>query len=151
MADLIPNIALAAVAEKFRANADNGIVLLLESAEADGTLRDYDELDALLTAAGNTEAAFTNYARKTGLTGTVTVDDSNDRVDVDIPDQTWSSAGNGTNETLAKLIVAHEDDGGSTDEDRVPCVILDFTPTTDGSDLTAEFDSAGFLRAEEAA
>lgn len=145
MADGIHNIAKGAFAEKFRDGAANGIVLLLSAAEADGTLIDYDALDTLLAAAGNTEAAFTNYARKTGLTGTITVDDSNDRVDVDIPDQTWSSAGNGTNETLAKLIVAYEE--SAADSGRVPLSHHDFTPTTDSSDLTVQFNAAGFGRA----
>jgi hypothetical protein len=67
-------------------------MLLLKTAEADATLKDRDDVAAIL-ANGSTEADFTNYARKTGLTGTITVDDTNDRVDVDIPDQTWAVAG----------------------------------------------------------
>jgi hypothetical protein len=114
-------------------------------AEADDTIRDYDELNALLGAAGNTEATFTNYARKTGLTATITVDDTNNRVDVDIPDQTWSSAGNGSNETMTDLIVAYEESG--SDAGRVPLTLHDFVPTTDGSNLTVEFNAAGFFRA----
>ena len=39
--------------------------MLLKAAEADGVLEDYDDLGALLGAAGNTEADFTSYARKT--------------------------------------------------------------------------------------
>lgn len=145
MADQIFNIAKGAFAEKFRDGAANGIVMLLESAEADATLSDYDDVAALLVPAGNVEAAFTNYARKTGLTGTITVDDSNERVDVDIPDQTWTSAGNGTNETLAKLVVAYEE--SAADSGRIPLSHHDFTPTTDGSDLTVQFNASGFGRA----
>lgn len=145
MADIVFNIAKGAAAEKFRDAAANGIVLLMKAAETDTTLADYDELDALFTPAGNTEADFTSYARKTGLTGTVTVDDSNERVDVDIPDQTWSPAGNGTNNTLVKAVVAYEDSAAETG--RVPLTAHDFTPTTDGSDLTIQFNAAGFYRA----
>lgn len=145
MADGVFNISKGAVAEKVRDDGSALGVLLLESAEADGDLEDHDELDALLTAAGNTEAAFTNYARKTGITGSITVDDSNDRTDVDIPDQTWSSAGGASNETLAKLIVFIEE--SASDSGRVPLTHHDFTPTTDGSDLTAQIASAGFFRA----
>lgn len=145
MADGVFNIAKGAGAEKVRDAASNLGVLLLSAAEADATLADHDDLSALLGAAGNTEAAFTNYARKTSISGTITVDDSNERVDVDIPDQTWSSAGNGTNETLAKLIVFYDE--GGTDATRIPITHHDFTPTTDGSDLTASFASAGFYRA----
>lgn len=145
MADQVFNVAKGAFVEKFRDGAANGIVLLLETAEADAALSDHDALDVLLGAAGNTEAAFTNYARKTGLTGTITVDDSNERVDVDIPDQTWTSAGNGTNETLAKLVVAYEE--SAADSGRIPLTHHDFSPTTDSSDLTAQFNAAGFGRA----
>lgn len=145
MADGVFNISKGALVEKFRDAAANGIVLLLSANEAEGALVDHDALDVLLAAAGNTEAAFTNYARKTGLTGSITVDDGNDRVDLDFPDQTWSSAGNGTNETLTKLVTAYEE--SAADSGRVPGTHHDFTPTTDNSDLTAQFAAAGFYRA----
>jgi hypothetical protein len=145
MADLVFNIAKGAVAEKVRDSATVLLVLLLTVTEADDTVRDHDELNALLGAAGNTEATFTNYARKTGLTATITVDDTNDRVDVDLPDQTWSSAGNGSNETMTDLIVAYEESG--SDAGRVPLTLHDFVVTTDGSNLTVQFNASGFFRA----
>lgn len=145
MADGVFNIALGSVAEQIRDAAANVLMLMLESAEADGTLEDHDDLAALLSAAGNTEAAFTNYARQTGITGTVTVDDSNNRVDVDAPDQTINSAGNGTNETLAKVIFAYEN--SASDSGRVPQTHHDFTPTTDGSALTVQLAASGYFRA----
>lgn len=145
MADGVFNIAKGAFAEKFRDGAANGIVLLMKANETETTLVDRDELDALFTEAGNTEADATSYARKTGLTGTITVDDSNDRVDVDIPDQTWSSLGNGTNNTLTKLVVAYEESAAETG--RIPLSHHDFALTTDGSDVTAQFNAAGFARA----
>lgn len=146
MADRVFNIAKGAVAEKFRDAAANGGVLLLQAAEADGVLEDYDDVAALLVPAGNTEATFTNYARKTGLTGTVTVDDTNDRVDVDLPDQTWTTAGNGTNNTLVKLVTFYNQ--GAGDANQIPLTHHDFAATTDGSDLTAQFNAAGFFRAQ---
>ncbi len=142
MADGVFNIAKGAFAEQYRDAAANGIVMLLKAAEVDATLVDYDDVAALLVPAGNTEAVFTNYARKTAITGTVTVDDSNDRVDVDIPDQTWTSAGNGANDTLVKLVVAYEN--AAADATRIPQTHHDFSVTTDGSDLTAQFNAAGF-------
>ena len=145
MADGVFNIAKGAAVEKFRDSAAKGIVMLLKANEAEATLIDRDELNAMLAEAGTTEADFTNYARKTGLTGTITVDDTNDRVDLDIPDQTWSSAGNGTNNTLTKLVVAYEETAADTG--RIPVTHHDFSVTTDGSDVTAQFNAAGFLRA----
>lgn len=143
MSNGVFNIAKGAVAEKFRDGAANGIVLLLKANEAEATLRDRDDLAALLGA--STEADFTDYARKTGLTGTITVDDSNERVDVDLPDQTWTGAGGATNNTLTKLIVAYQE--SAADSGRVPLTDHDFAATTDDSDLTAQFNAAGFYRA----
>ncbi len=145
MPDQVFNIAKGSVAEKVRDSATVLIVMLLQANEAEATFIDRDELAALLAEAGTTEATFTNYARRVGLTATLTVDDPNDRVDVDLPDQTWTAAGNGTNNTLTKLVVAYEE--SASDAGRIPLTGHDFDLTTDGSDITAQFNSAGFFRA----
>ena len=144
MADGIFNIAKGAFAEMYRDAGGNGIVLLLEVAQADATLVDHADLGALLAAA-NTEATATSYVRKTGLTGTVTVDNTNDRVDVDLPDQTWSPLGNGANNAIVKLITAYEN--AAADATRVPHSHHDFSITPDGADVQAQFNAAGFGRA----
>lgn len=145
MADGVFNIAKGAFVEKFRDGAANGIVMLLKANESESTLIDRDHVSAMLAEAGTTEADFTNYVRKTGLTGTITVDDTNDRVDVDLPDQTWVSAGGATNNTLTKLVVAYEE--SAADTGRVVLTHHDLATTTDGSDLVAQFNAAGFGRA----
>lgn len=145
MSDGVFNISKGAAAEKIRDAATNVLVLLLKANETETDLVDHDDVAALLGAAGNTEGDFTNYARKTGLTGTITVDDTNDRVDVDLPDQTWTSAGGASNNTLTKLVVAYEE--SAADSGRVPLTHHDFATTTDGSDLTGQFNAAGFFRA----
>lgn len=144
MADGQFNIAKGACAEKVRDSAAALIVMLLKANESESALIDHDDVSVLLGAAGNTEADFTNYARKTGLTGTITVDDTNDRVDIDVPDQTWTSAGGTTDNTLTKAVVAYED--SAADTGRVPQTHHDFAVTTDGSDLTIEFNAAGYAR-----
>ncbi len=155
MADIVLNQAFG----RIRTFADNAggdvtnaafILVLLTAAEADDTIRDYDDLSALLGAAGNTEATFTNYARKTidDADITVTVDDTNNRVDIDIPDQTFTGAGNGTNETMTDALFGYDaDTTAGTDANIIPMSLHDFTPTTDGSDLTLEVATAGLLRA----
>lgn len=145
MADGVFNIAKGAAVEKIRDTNAKCIVMLLKVAQVEATLTDHDELAALLAAA-NTEAVFTNYARKTGLTGTITVDDTNDRVDIDIPDQTWTAAGNGGNDSLVILIVAYEE--AAADATRIPLTYHDFIITTSGTDITAQFNAAGFYRAQ---
>ena len=143
MANGVFNISKGAVAEKIRDASSSILVLLLTANEADATLTDHDDLAALLAAAGNTEAAFASYARKTGVTGTIVVDDANDRVDVSIPDQTWAAATAG--ETTTKLIVAYEET--ASDAGRVPLTHHDFSAITDGNDLVADVGVDGIYRA----
>lgn len=144
MADGVFNISKGAVAEKIRDSAAACLILLLKVNESEATLVDRTTVAAILAAA-NTEADFTNYARKTGLTGSITVDNTNDRVDVDIADQTWTSAGGASDNTLTKAIVAYEE--AAADATRVPLTHHDFSTTTDGGDLTLQVNSAGFYRA----
>lgn len=144
MADFVFNIAKGAVAEKIRDGASNVLILLLKASEADATFKDRDTVADIL-ANGGTEADFTNYARKTGLTGTITVDDTNDRVDADLPDQTWASAGGASNNTLTDLVTAYQE--SAADSGRIPLTCHDFPEVTSGSDITAQVNAAGFYRA----
>lgn len=141
MADFIFNIAKGAFVEKFRDGAANGIVLLLIAADTDDAMRDTDTITALLATAAN-EATDASYARKTGLTGTITVDDTNNRVDVDLPDQTWSALAGGA---ILDAVVAYEE--AAADTTRIPLSLHDFAVTPDGSDVTIQFNASGFARA----
>lgn len=126
-------------------------VVLLKAAEADATLQDYEDLSTLLGQAGNTEADFTNYTRKTitdtDLTASV-VDQINDRKESDITaDQTWTAAGGTLDNTLVKLLVCYDPLGTDVDANMIPLTHHDFAATTNGGDLTAQFDAAGYFRA----
>lgn len=143
MTDICFNIAKGAVVEKIRNDATHVGVLLLKTVESDALMKDRATVAAVV--ANSTEANFTNYVRKTFLTATLTVDYTNDRVDVDLADQTWTSAGGGLNNTLAKVVVFHDPDGD--DSTAVPLVALGFVATTDGTNLVWQLDSAGFYRA----
>ena len=157
MADGVFNIAKGKVNE-YMARVDSNdpansaiVIVLLKVAEVDATLVDYDDLGALIGAAGNTEADFTNYARKV-LTDTEitapTPDDTGDKQDADLPDQTWTSAGGATNNTLVKMIVCYDGDTtAGTDANIVPLTYHDFSATTNGNDLQAQFAAAGFYSA----
>jgi hypothetical protein len=141
------NIGRGILREKLIDGSDL-IVVLLKTVEADDTLNNYDTLADLLAAGGgasNVEANFTNYARKTIANAgvTVTVDDTNNRVDIDFADQTWVAAGGGTNNTLVKLLVCID---GANDASRIPVTHHTFAVTTDGNDLTAQLPSGGFYR-----
>jgi hypothetical protein len=143
MADFVFNVSKGAAAEKVRDDPTKLGALILKTADSDSAMKRRATVAAILTA--STEANFTNYARKTGVIGTVTVDNTNDRVDVDMPDQTWSSAGGATNNTTAKLVVFYDE--GGTDTTRIPLVGLDFVATTTGVDLVWQLATAGFYRA----
>lgn len=143
MADIVFNISKGAAAEKARDDATKFGVMLLKTVESDAAMKDRTTITDLLSA--NTEANFTNYARKTPLTATLTVDQGNDRVDISVPQQTWVAAGGVTNNTLAKLVVFYEE--AAADATRIPISAHDFVATTDGNDLLTSFAAAGFYRA----
>ncbi len=143
MADFVYNIAKGAVAEKIRDGANIQVLVLATAGiETDAVLKDLDTVSAVLAGTTN-EVTNTNYARKSiaNASITLTVDDTNDRVDVDIADQTWTAiaAGDGWND-----VVICEDVGGA-DTSRVPLTQHDFVLTPDGSDITAQV--AVFYRA----
>lgn len=141
MADFVFNIAKGAFVEKVRDGGSNLLVLLLKAADTDAAMKDTDDVAALL-ATGADEATDASYGRKTGITGTITVDDTNDRVDVDIPDQTWTAL---AGSAITDLVVAYQE--SAADSGRVPLTLHDFAVTPDGSDVTAQVNASGFGRA----
>lgn len=152
MADIVFNIAKGRVAELAALGAANDalILVLLKTAglESDATLIDYDTLGAILAAA-NDEADFTGYARATLGSVTVTVDDTNNRVDVDAADPAAYTNSGGSAQAVSKAIICYDNDTtGGTDANLVPLVGLDCVVTFDvGVATTLSFASAGFFRA----
>lgn len=152
MSDGVFNIAKGKIAYYAGLPAANDalIVALLKATglEADDTLNNYDDLAALLAAA-NDEADATNYARKTVTASiTVTVDDTGNKVDIDMPDLTWTALGGASNNTIAKMLVCYDPDTtGGTDSTVIPLTYHDCTLTTDGTDVTVQIAAAGFARA----
>lgn len=133
--------------------ANSAILVFLLAAtgvEADLTLKEKDSLSDLVAGTTN-EATNTNYARKTldqagGLT--VTYDDTNDRVDVDMPDQTWTAVANDGTGAIGDFGTAYDGDTTAGDDTNVLVwTIHDFAVTPDGSDITAQIATAGFFRA----
>jgi hypothetical protein len=121
-------------------------VLLLQAVEADASIRNHATVADLLAAAGNTEANFTNYARKTGITASAVINDTADEETFTIPNQTFASAGGASNNTLVSVVVFYE--LGASDAQRVPVSAQDISTTTDGGDLTFDF-SSGFIVSED--
>ncbi|MDL1909702.1 hypothetical protein FBQ81_03260 [Chloroflexi bacterium CFX6] len=158
MADLVFNIAKGRVAELYNrvdsndpANSALIVVLLAASGiEADATLRDKDTLSDLVAGTTN-EATNTGYARKVLTDADIVAfaaDDTNDRVDLDIPDQTWTGVANDGTGAISDLAICYDNDTtGGTDANIVPLTLHDFAVTPDGSDVIAQIAAAGFFRA----
>jgi len=76
---------------------------------------------------------------------TVTIDDTNNRVDVDIiNDQNWTP----TATAVTDLLLAYDNDNtAGTDANLIPLLWFDFAITPDGSQVVAQFNAAGVFRA----
>ena len=144
MANFVYNVALGRVAEKV---ADGATIrlLVLKAAAADSVLKDLNDVAAILANGSTDEADFTNYARATLGSLTVTVDDATDSVSVDCADVVFASAGGGTNNTTTDAIIYEEVAGG--DANCIPLVQLDCVFTTDGNNVTLQMNAAGFFGA----
>jgi hypothetical protein len=156
MANMVMNIALGRVAELYNRVDTNDpansvlVVIAWNVSASDATIKDVDTVAALASTSGVSEVTNTGYSRKI-LTDADLVafapDDVNDRVDLDIPDQTWTGVAAGTNWT--DLAICYDNDSTSgTDANIIPLTWHDFVVTPDGSDITAQIAAAGFYRAQ---
>ena len=161
MGNIVFNISLGRVAELYNrvdsndpANSAIVIALLASSGvEADSVLRDKDTFADVVSGATN-EATNTGYARKTLTDSDIVAfapDDVNDRVDLDIPDQTWTGVANDGTGAIGDFVTNYDNDTtGGSDSNLVPMTLHDFPITPDGSDVIAQIASAGFFRASPA-
>lgn len=160
MSDFTFNVSLGREVELYnRVNSNDPansalimVVLALSGLEDDAVLKDYDTLSALL-AASNNEVTNTNYARKTLTDADLapyTVDDTNDRIIISIPVQTFSSIAAG--DTWSKALLCYDSDTtGGTDANIEPVTAHDIrisgSPVApNGSNIVIDL-SAGFCMA----
>lgn len=158
MADFAFNRAKGRIvewAERVNANDPTNsifVVALVQASgiEADSVLIDKDDFAALVS--GTTDfATNTGSTRKTlDQTGgiTITYDDTNDRVDVDFPDQTFTAVATSPG-AISDLVTGYDSDStAGTDANILPATLHDFAVTPDGSDITVVLPAAGFFRAQ---
>ncbi|WP_053682778.1 hypothetical protein [Streptomyces sp. WM4235] len=148
MANIVFNVALGRVAHYASLPATNDalIMVALESTGlvGDSTMRDYDNLSDLLAGASNEQ---TTVGRKTLASVTVTVNDTNDRVDIDAADVTWTAP---TGNAIGAVVICYDPDTtGGTDADLIPLTKHDVTWTPDGNDFTLTISD--FVRASSSA
>lgn len=111
---------------------------------ADSVMRDYDDLATLLAGASNEQ---TTMGRKTLASVTATVDDTNDRVNIDCADVTWTAP---TGNAISAVVICYDPDTtGGTDADLIPLTKHDVVMTPDGTDFTLGI--ADFVRSSSAA
>jgi len=156
MADFVFNIAKGRVVEFYNrvksndpANSALVLVVIDANGDADATMKDRDDLAALLAGTAN-EVTNSGYARKVltdaDLAALPAPDDTNDRYDLDLADQTWSAVAAGT--AWTDVIVCYDPDTtGGTDSALIPLTCHDFPITPDGSDIIMQVAAAGFFRA----
>jgi len=139
-------------AERVNANDPTNSALIIDvlatsGIETDAVLKDKDDFAAIVSGTTNfvTQASIRKTLSDAGGI-TITYDDTNDRVDVDIPDQTWTAvaAGDGWND----VVIGYDSDTtAGTDSNILPHSMHDFVVTPDGSDITAQVATAGYFRA----
>lgn len=154
MADFVFGQACGKAAEwAARVNADdptNAVFVfeMLAAADTDAVMRDLDTFALIESNATAAEQTGGTYVRKTlnqASSITITIDDSNNRTDVDCPDQTWTAL-TVTSGVVTDIVTGYDSDStGGTDANIVPMTQHDFSITPDGSDVTATI--AVFYRA----
>jgi hypothetical protein len=155
MANFVFNIALGRVAELYNRVDSNDpansalIIAAWVAGDTDAAVRDVDTVAAIEALGSTAEATNGSYARKVLTDADIVAfapDDANDRVDLDIPDQTWTGVAAGSNWTDLSICYDNDTTGGA-DSAIVPLTWHDFVVTPDGSDITAQIAAAGFYRA----
>jgi hypothetical protein len=151
MADLVFNIAKGRVAELYN-RVDLGdpsaarlyVIPIDAGAATDATLRDADDFAAIITA-GATERSTGGWNRKTLAAAdlaALAVDDTNDRMPLDLGDQTWTAVTAGA---VTDLVICYAAVASPTNAQLVPLTLHDFAITPDGSDVVAQIND--FFRA----
>lgn len=136
MASFVFNIALGRerTFAELGAASDALIAIPLETSgiESDATLRDKATVADLVSGATNEQ---TTMGRVTLSNVTVTVDNTNDRVNIDCDDLVWAGA---TGNAISAIVIAYDSDtGAGTDANIVPLSKHDFAATPDGTSITA--------------
>jgi hypothetical protein len=157
MANFVFNISKGRAAELYNrvdlndpAPSELVIMLLASSGvEADAVLIDKDTFADVVAGATN-EATNTGYAKKVLGDADIVAfapDDVNDRVDLDIPDQTWTAVANDGTGAIGDVVIGYDPVGAQTMAEIIPMTQHDFAITPDGSDITAQIAATGFYRA----
>lgn len=151
MANFVFNIAKGRVAELYNRVKSNDpatarlVIVPLEATglETQAVLEDKDTLADVLAGTTNEQTTMgRKYFTDADLV-VLTPNDTNNSMDVDMPDVTWTAA---TGNPVGALLVCY-DPANSVDSAIIPLTHHDFSVTPDGSDITAQVNAIGFYRA----
>lgn len=151
MANFVFNIAKGRVAEFYNRVDSNDpatarlVIIPLETSgiETQANLEDSVSITEVLDGTTNEQTTMgRKYLTDTDLAA-LAPDTTNNRMDVDIPDITWTGA---TGNAISALVIAY-DPATSADSAIIPLTHHDFVVTPDGSDIVAQIAAAGFYRA----
>lgn len=156
MASFIANNGLGRIAELAKRINQNDptnsafiFAAFVASGATDATIRDLDTLAACEAATSLAEATNSGYTRvvldDTDITS-FGPDDTNDRVDIDVADFTFSAVSAGDVWTDLGLFYDSDTTAG-TDSNIELLAWYDFAVTPNGGDITAQVATGGFFRA----
>jgi hypothetical protein len=129
-------------------NAVLVVAVIDAGGETDDNMRDTDTFTGLFATTAD-EVTNVDYARKSldntaGIT--ITYDDANNRVDVDVADQTFTGVDAG--DAWTDVVFGYDSDStGGNDSNVLPVSLHDFAVTPDGSDITVQINASGIWRA----
>jgi hypothetical protein len=145
----VANSLVLPSAGQFTSAADNALLMVAINAGAttDDVLADYDDLASLLAGTPD-EVTNVGYARKaitdSTLVATPTPDDTFNRYDLDIPDQSWTGVAAGS--AWTDVLVCFRPTSVSPDSDVIPISCHDTPYTPNGNDIVASIAATGFYR-----
>ena len=147
---IVFNVAKGRAAELHNRVANNDpatailVIMAVNSTAADTVMVDLDTFAAIESDANTAEVTNTNYGRKiladTDISA-VTVNDTSDRVEADIADQTWTAVATGDAWThlVFGYIAAPAAAGEAADNANiVPLTMHEFAVSPNGGDVTAQ-------------
>lgn len=151
MADFVFNIAKGRVAEFYNRVDSNDpstsrlVIVPLEASglESQANLIDSASMAEVLDGTTNEQSTMGRKYLTDAEISALAPDYANDRMDVDIPDITWTGA---TGNALGAIVIGY-DPNSSADSAIIPLTHHTFAVTPDGSDIVAQIAAAGFYRA----
>ena len=127
----------------------SGLVLVaINTSETDATLQDLNTLAAVLANGSTDEFDGTGYARivldDTDLTAS-TEDDVNNRVDLDVADQVFSSvSADGSVASITDIVLCYAPNTGGADSTFIPLGCYDFVVTPNGGNINLQVNAQGY-------